>query len=87
MTEIPDVGSGDYTTDAHAAVLTAVRAEHDFGGWLAGVLATVAADLGSTQALVAGRPGSWEAEHVRGLVSGTVGWDDEYLEHYKTPLA
>lgn len=87
MTEIPDAGSGGYTGAAHAAVLAAVRIEHDFGGWLAGVLATVAADLGSTHALVAGRPGSWEAEHVRGLVNGTVGWDDEYLEHYKTPLA
>jgi hypothetical protein len=51
------------------------------------VLAAVAADLGATHALVAGRPGSWEAEHVRGLVNGTVGWDDEYLEHYKAPLA
>ena len=87
MTEIPDAGSGDYTGAAHAAVLAAVRAEHDFAGWLAGVLATVAADLGSTHALVDGRPGSWEAEHVRGLVNGTVGWDDEYPEHYKTPLA
>jgi hypothetical protein len=87
MTEIPDDDSGDYTTDAHSAILTAVHTEHDFGGWLAGVLATVAADLGSTHALVAGRLGSWEAEHVRGLVNGTVGWDDEYLEHYKTPLA
>ncbi len=87
MTEIPDAGNGSYTNEAHIAILTAVRAEHDFGGWLAGVLATVAADLGSTEALTAGRPGSWEAEHVRGLVNGTVGWDDEYLEHYRVPLA
>ena len=87
MTEIPDAGNGDYTSHAHNAILVAVRAEHDVGGWLAGVLVTVAADLGSTHALVAGRPGSWEAEHVRGLVNGTVGWDDEYLERYKTPLA
>ena len=87
MSEIPDAGNGAYTSHAHIAILAAVRAEHDFGGWLAGVLATVAADLGSTRALTVGRPGSWEAEHVRGLVSGTVGWDDEYLEHYKTPLA
>jgi hypothetical protein len=87
MTEIPDAGSGDYTGAPHAAVLAAVGAEHDFGRWLAGVLATVAANLGCTRALVAGRPGSWEAEHVRGLVNGMVGRDDEYLEHYKTPPA
>jgi hypothetical protein len=87
MTEFPGAGSGDYTPDAHTAILAAVRVEHDFGGWLAGVLATVAADLGSTHALVAGRPGSWEAEQVRALVNGTAGWDDGYLEHYKTPLA
>ena len=87
MTEIAGTSTGDYTTAAHRAILQAVRDERDFGGWLAGVLATVAADLGSTEALTAGRPGSWEAEHVRGLVNGTVGWDDEYLDHYKTPLA
>jgi hypothetical protein len=79
MTDSPDA----YTTPAHAAILAAARAEHDFGGWLAGVLATVAADLGSTQALVANRPGSWEAEHVRGLVNGTVGWDDEFLADFR----
>jgi hypothetical protein len=86
MTEIPDAGSGAYTGAARSAVRAAVGAEHDFGGWLAGVLATVSADLGSTEALIAGRPGSWEAEHVRGLVNGTVGRDDDYLADYKTPL-
>ena len=64
---------------AHDAILAAVRDRARLRGWLAGVLATVAADLGSTDALTAGRPGSWEAEHVRGLVNGTVGWDDEFL--------
>jgi hypothetical protein len=87
MTHIADADNSDYTTDAHTAILTAVREKHDFGGWLAGVLASVAADLGSTSALTAGRTGSWEAEHVRGLANGTVGWDDEYLNDYKAPLA
>ena len=86
MTEIPDPGSSDYTGAAHAAG-SRRSPPRRLRRWLAGVLATVAADLGSTRALVAGRPGSWEAEHVRGLVNGRVGWDDEYLEHYKTPLA
>lgn len=83
MTEIPHAKNGDYTKQAHTAILVAVREQHDFGGWLAGVLATVAAELGSTEALNAGRPGPWEAEHVRALVNGTVGWGDEYLADYK----
>ena len=86
MTEAPDASNGNYTKEAHAAILAAVREQHDFGGWLAGVLATVAADLGSTEALTAGRPGSWEAEHVRGLVNGTVGWGDEFLADYKDQM-
>ena len=86
MTDIPAAGSGDHTTDAHTAILQAVRDQHDFGGWLAGVLASVSADLGSTFALTAGRPGSWEADLVQQLVKGTVGYDDDYLAEYKEPL-
>ena len=82
MPEIPDATGGAYTTDAHRAILQAVHDEHDFGGWLAQVLATAAAELGSTAALIAGRPGSWEASLVQQLVSGTVGWDDDYLADY-----
>lgn len=84
MTEIAGTSNGDYTSDAHRAILQAVRDEHDFGGWLARVLAAVAADLGSTEALTAGRPGSWEADLIRQLVKGTIGWDDDYLADYKT---
>jgi hypothetical protein len=72
-----------YTARAGQAVLEAARSEHDFGGWLAHVLAAAAAELGSTDALTAGRPGSWEAELVQRLVKGTVGWGDEYLGDYK----
>jgi hypothetical protein len=86
MTEISDANGGDYTKEAHAAILAAVHDQHDFGGWLAGVLASVASDLGSTDALIAGRPGSWEADVVRQLVKGIVGWDDDYLADYKAPL-
>jgi hypothetical protein len=71
-----------YTDRATIAILDAVRAEHDFGGWLASVLATAAAELGSSTALIAGRPGSWEAGLVEQLVRGTVGWDDDYLANY-----
>ncbi len=76
-------GDGNYTDRAARAVIEAVHEEHDFGGWLAGVLATAAADVGSTAALIAGRPGSWEADLVQRLVCGTVGWDDEYLSGYR----
>ena len=71
-----------YTDRAATAILDAVREEHDFGGWLAEVLATAAAELGSTSALTAGRPGSWEASLVQQLVHGTVGWDDQNLAYY-----
>jgi hypothetical protein len=54
---------------------------------LAHVLAIAAAELGSTAALTAGRPGSWEADLVQQLVRGTVGWDDDYLANYARPRA
>jgi hypothetical protein len=68
-----------YTERAAAAVLEAAHEEHDFGGWLASVLVSAAADLGSSRALTAGRPGSWEADLVIQLMCGTAGWNDEYL--------
>ena len=40
-------------------------------------------ELGSTAALIASRPGSWEAVLVQQLVRGTVGWDDEYVSSYR----
>jgi hypothetical protein len=74
--------SATYTGRAIAAVIDAARVEHDFAGWLAHVLAATAAELGSTGALTAGRPGSWEADLVQHLVKGTVGWNDDYLADY-----
>jgi hypothetical protein len=68
-----------YTRAATAAITQAARDEHDFAGWLAGVLAGAAGRLGSSDALIAGRPGSWEASLVDQLVKGTVGYEDEYL--------
>jgi hypothetical protein len=68
---------------AIAALTAAVQHEHDFAGWLADALAAVAARHGSSYALVAGRPGSWEAGLVTQLVRGTIGWDDEHLDSYR----
>jgi len=76
-------GDGSYTDRAAVAVVEAVREEHDFGGWLAGVLARAAAELGSTAALIARRPGSWEADLVQQLVRVTVGSEDEHLSDYR----
>ena len=72
-----------YTEQATAAVLAAVEQEHDFGRWLASVLAAAAAEFASSHALIAGRPGSREADHIRGLVKGTVAWDDDCLPDHK----
>jgi hypothetical protein len=73
----------DYAREAVAVIRRAVNTERDFPGWLAAVLATVAAghEHGS-HALTAGRPGSWEADHLGRLLAGTVGEDDEMLSHY-----
>jgi hypothetical protein len=68
-----------YSRQARDALTRAARAEHDFPGWLAGILAGTATRLGSSDALIAGRPGSWEADLVDQLVKGTVGYADEYL--------
>ena len=75
----------DYTRAAVAAVREAVTREHSFPEWLAAVLATaVSNNEVGWYALVAGRPGSWEADHVRNLIVGTVGEDGEMLPHYRS---
>ena len=71
-----------YTDQAVAAVAAAAAAEHDLPGWLSLVLRRAAAQLGSLDALTAGRPGSWEAELVDRLARGLAG-DDEGLAAYR----
>ncbi len=71
-----------HTYAAMEAIITAATEEHDFGRWLADVLCRAAARLGGSGALIAGRPGSWEASLVYQLVAGTVGPDDENLTVY-----
>jgi hypothetical protein len=72
--------SADYRA-AGRLLEQAARGEDDFAGWLAAALAWAAAGLGSSGALTAGRPGSWEAALVDQLVKGTVGYGDEQLPH------
>ncbi|HWJ50014.1 MAG TPA: hypothetical protein VNR42_03280 [Solirubrobacteraceae bacterium] len=86
MNATPIPRPDDYTQQAATAVLAAARSEHDFPGWLATVLAQVAGELGSSDAITAGRPGSWEADLVQQPNKGTVGYDDELLSDYGGPL-
>jgi hypothetical protein len=74
-----------YTNRAVAAVTEAVRGEHDFGGWLSLVLVLAAAQTGSLDDLTAGRPGSWEAEHVDALARGLAG-DDDGLAQFQAAI-
>ena len=61
---------------------TAHAAGEDVAETIARALARLAAELGSSWAVLANRPGSWEAGHIRGLLAGTVGDDDDGLPQY-----
>jgi len=56
----------------------------DGAEFIAHLIATVAANLGSSDAVTAARSGSWEAAGVQDLLRSTVGYDDEYLLTYRT---
>lgn len=79
--------------DFQVAVTAVTRAIHainadqragDGDEFITHLVATVAANLGSSDAVTAGRPGSWEAAGVQDLLRSTVGYDDEYLLAYRT---
>jgi hypothetical protein len=75
---------------AAQALTRAIRAMNadqrpgDGGEFLTRLLATVAANLGSSAAVTASRPGSWEATSVQQVLASTVGEDDRYLLTYRT---
>jgi hypothetical protein len=58
----------------------------DFADLAAHVITSVAANLGSVGTLLAGRPGSWEADVVRKLVEGTAGYDGELVSWRTEPV-
>ena len=59
----------------------------DFAEVLTRAVAAAAANADGVEALLAGRPGSWEAEHVRNMLHSTVGFDDaQLLEHRTEPV-
>lgn len=57
----------------------------DFAGVLHDVLLAVAANVGGPEQLIAGRPGSWEAEHVHALARGS-GDPEDILRHRTAPV-
>ena len=63
---------------AIAAFRTAIADGEDIGEFIATALALLAAEIGGPGAVIANRPGSWEAAHVAALLSGTVGPEDEF---------
>jgi hypothetical protein len=90
MTETANTTEPDDFDLAVTAVTKAIRAINadqrggDGADFIAHLLATVAANLGSSDALIAARPGSWEAAGVEGLLRSTVGYNDECLLTYRT---
>lgn len=80
MTGAGDKPAPDYTARAVAAVTEAARTERDFAEWLTHLLAAVAGEMGSSYALIAGRPGSWESAGLGDLLTSITGDDDRYLQ-------
>lgn len=56
----------------------------DWAEFVTHALAGAAANIGGTEQILAGRPGSWEAERVRQTLQSTVGADDEHLLEHRT---
>lgn len=77
----PTFGAGARNEDQHhQRLVETIRAAHadgcEIAGLLAAALGEVAAGLpGKAGSLLEQRPGSWEADLVRRLVNGTIGWD------------
>jgi hypothetical protein len=63
------------------------REPADWAEFVTHALAGAAANIGGIETILAGRPGSWEADGVRSLLAATVGPDEQYLlEHRTEPL-
>ena len=68
---------------ATAALTAAAKLSHpaggrlDFAEFLADALAAVTANVGGVEELLAGRSGSWEADLVNQLVTGTLGYNPD----------
>ncbi|HEX7826530.1 MAG TPA: XRE family transcriptional regulator, partial [Mycobacterium sp.] len=58
----------------------------DWAEFVTLALAGAAANAGGTEAVLAGRPGSWEAERVRETLQSTVFDDKDLLRHRTEPI-
>lgn len=59
----------------------------DWAEFVTLALAGVAANVGGVEAVLVGRPGSWEADGVRSLLTSSVGHDEQYrLQHRTEPV-
>ena len=56
----------------------------DFAEIACQVITAVAANIGSTEELLAGRSGSWEASLIRQIIGGTAGYEDDALLAWRT---
>lgn len=56
----------------------------DWAAFICQAVAAAAANGGGTEHVLSGRPGSWEAEHVRAILTSTLGAEDEYLWDHRT---
>jgi hypothetical protein len=61
-----------------------VTVKGDWAEFVSLALAGAAANVGGIDDALAGRPGSWEADHVRSLVTSTVGEDEQQLLGHRT---
>jgi hypothetical protein len=77
-------GSREYLLAEAVRVLTeAARTTGDFAEFLTHAAAGAAANIGSIDALLAERQGSWEAHYVRDMLTATVGYDEQHLLEYR----
>lgn len=56
----------------------------DWGAFVCESVAAAAANGGGSGPVLSGRPGSWEADHVRAILASTLGPDDEHVWDYRT---
>lgn len=56
----------------------------DWAEFVCETVATATANLDGTEQALSGRPGSWEADHVRAILASTLGPNDEQLWRFRT---
>ena len=72
------------TWTGHRQDGTATTRPCDWAEFVSLALAGAAANIGSIESVLAGRPGSWEADGVRTLLTATVGHDEQQLLAHRT---